>query len=174
MPKCTENNLDFGRVDRRVVEADFDGGDLGSEAGVLLLRRADHHLGLCAWAARALGDERQRGKVDRSPGLFIHAGKRANTDGTESAGDDSEQPPCFPVAWSKATPAGVTRVSCRARAAAMAGRTPGAAGGCPPAGPAAGRGCSRSGPATARCWRPHRPSRSAAGRRSGWSSCASG
>lgn len=62
MSKCTNKKLDFGRVGRRVVEADFDGGDLSSEAGVLLLRRMD----LCAAATRALVNERQRGKVRHS------------------------------------------------------------------------------------------------------------
>ena len=66
MPKCTNKKLDFGRLGRRVIEADFDGGDLSSEAGVLLLRRMDQRLGLCSSAARALGDERQRGKVRHS------------------------------------------------------------------------------------------------------------
>lgn len=66
MPKCTNKKLDFGRLGRRVIEADFDGGDLSSEAGVLLLRRMDQRLDLCASAARALGDERQRGKVRHS------------------------------------------------------------------------------------------------------------
>lgn len=66
MPKCTNKKLNFGRLGRRVIEADFDGGDLSSEAGVLLLRRMDQRLGLCASAARALGDERQRGKVRHS------------------------------------------------------------------------------------------------------------
>lgn len=66
MPKCTNKKLDFGRLGRRVIEADFDGGDLSSEAGVLLLRRMDQRLGLCSSAARALGDERQRCKVRHS------------------------------------------------------------------------------------------------------------
>ena len=66
MPKCTNKKLDFGRMGRRVIQADFDGGDLSSEAGVLLLRRMDQRLGLCSSAARALGDERQRGKVRHS------------------------------------------------------------------------------------------------------------
>jgi len=66
MPKCTEHKLDFGRVGRRVIEADFSGGDLSSEGGALLLRRMDQRLGLTAAAARALGDERQPGKVEHS------------------------------------------------------------------------------------------------------------
>ena len=63
MPKCTDEKLDFGRMGRRVIEADFSGGDLSSEGGALLLRRMDARLGLSAAAARALGDDRQRGKV---------------------------------------------------------------------------------------------------------------
>ena len=63
MPKCTEDKLDFGRLGRRVIEADFSGGDLSTEGGALLLRRMDARLGLSAAAARALGDGRQPGKV---------------------------------------------------------------------------------------------------------------
>lgn len=63
MPNCTDEKLDFGRLGRRVIEADFSGGDLSSEGGALLLRRMDARLGLSAAAARALGDDRQRGKV---------------------------------------------------------------------------------------------------------------
>ena len=28
MPKCTDARIDFGRFGRRVIEADFSGGDL--------------------------------------------------------------------------------------------------------------------------------------------------
>ena len=63
MPKCTDEKLDFGRLGRRVIEADFSGGDLSTEGGALLLRRMDARLGLSTAAARALGDDRQRGKV---------------------------------------------------------------------------------------------------------------
>ena len=66
MPKCTDDKIDFGRFGRRVIEADFSGGDLSSEGGVLLLRRMDQRLGLTAAAAAALGDDRQAGKVRHS------------------------------------------------------------------------------------------------------------
>ena len=46
MPKCTDGTVEFGRVGRRVVEAAFDGGDIVSDGGVLLLRRVDERLGL--------------------------------------------------------------------------------------------------------------------------------
>jgi len=66
MPKCTDDKIDFGRFGRRVIEADFSGGDLSSEGGVLLLRLMDQRLGLTTAAAAALGDDRQSGKVRHS------------------------------------------------------------------------------------------------------------
>ena len=41
MPKCTDGRGGFGRIGRRLIEADFDGGDINSDGGLLLLRRAD-------------------------------------------------------------------------------------------------------------------------------------
>jgi hypothetical protein len=46
-----------------VVEAAFDGGDIVSDGGVLLLRRVDERLGLTRAAALALGDERRAASV---------------------------------------------------------------------------------------------------------------
>ena len=63
MPKCTDEKLDFGRLGRRVIEADFSGGALSAEGGALLLRLMDARLGLSAAASRTLGDGRQPGKV---------------------------------------------------------------------------------------------------------------
>jgi hypothetical protein len=48
------------------VEADFLGGDISSNGGALLLKLADHRLGLLAGLARRLSDPRQAGKVDHA------------------------------------------------------------------------------------------------------------
>jgi len=61
---CTLSKIGFPRVCRRVVEADFGGGDITGNGGVLLLRQADRLLGLTASVARRLSDGRQRGKVE--------------------------------------------------------------------------------------------------------------
>jgi hypothetical protein len=66
MPKCTDETVEFGRVGRRVVEAAFDGGDIVSDGGVLLLKRIDERLGLTRAAARAFGDERRGASVQHS------------------------------------------------------------------------------------------------------------
>lgn len=66
MPKCTDGTVEFGRVGRRVVQAAFDGGDIVSDGGVLLLKQVDARLGLTDAAARALGDERRGASVQHS------------------------------------------------------------------------------------------------------------
>ena len=66
MPKCTDAKIDFGRFGRRVIEADFSGGDLSSDGGLLLLRQVDAHLGLSRAAAAAIPDPRDPERVRHS------------------------------------------------------------------------------------------------------------
>jgi Transposase DDE domain group 1 len=63
MPKCTDAKIDFGRLGRRVIEADFSGGDLSSDGGLLLLRQVDQHLGLSRAAAAAIPDPRDPERI---------------------------------------------------------------------------------------------------------------
>ncbi|HET8744750.1 MAG TPA: IS1380 family transposase [Ramlibacter sp.] len=63
MPKCTDGAVRFGKVGRRVVEAAFDGGDIVSDGGSLLLRQVDERIGLTRMAAAALGDPRRKASV---------------------------------------------------------------------------------------------------------------
>jgi len=63
MPKCTVERIKFGRVGRRAIEANFEGGDLSSDGGLLLLRQVDDQIGLSRAVAKALGDERDRSRI---------------------------------------------------------------------------------------------------------------
>src|SRR4051794_3146011 len=63
MPKCTKAKIDFGRVGRRVIEADFSGGELSSDGGVLLLRPGDQHPGFSRMAAAAIPHPRDPGRI---------------------------------------------------------------------------------------------------------------
>jgi hypothetical protein len=63
VPKCTEAPVGFGRVGRRVIEAAFDGGDIVSDGGVLLLRRVDQRTGLTRAVAAVFGDSRRAASV---------------------------------------------------------------------------------------------------------------
>ena len=46
MTNCTRTTLDFPALKRRKIEANFTGGDVSSDGGVLLLREIDRRLGL--------------------------------------------------------------------------------------------------------------------------------
>ncbi|CUI04699.1 Transposase [Janthinobacterium sp. CG23_2] len=66
MPNCTNEPIELGRVGRRVVEASFDGGDIASDGGVLLLRQVDQRIGLTKAIARVFEDRRRRASVSHS------------------------------------------------------------------------------------------------------------
>ncbi len=64
MTKCYQKSFEFPRVNRRIVEANFDGGDITSDGGVLLLRQADRFVGLSDAIAQALTDSRRAASCD--------------------------------------------------------------------------------------------------------------
>lgn len=66
MPKCTQRQLDFGGVGRRVIDADFSGGDLSSDGGLLLLRQVDRRIGLTRAAATVLPDARDPERIEHT------------------------------------------------------------------------------------------------------------
>src|SRR4030042_6285748 len=58
MPKCTADQIEFGRLGRRVVEANFEGGAISSDGGLLMLRQVERRLGLLGAVAETLPDPR--------------------------------------------------------------------------------------------------------------------
>ena len=69
MPNCTveigAKKIEFGRLGRRVVEGQFDGGSMTRDAGVMLLSSTDRKLGLLDAAAKC-------DAYPRSPALITH------------------------------------------------------------------------------------------------------
>jgi len=58
MPNCTHEELSFPSFDRRKIEANFAGGNVSSDGGIMLLREADRRLGLVAALDAVLPDPR--------------------------------------------------------------------------------------------------------------------
>ena len=58
MPNCTGREMLFGRVGRLEIEANFGGGALSSDGGVMLVRQVDRKISLSAAVAAALSDRR--------------------------------------------------------------------------------------------------------------------
>jgi hypothetical protein len=60
MPECNDELFAFPSFDRRRIEASFQGGEVSSDGGVMLLREADRRLGLTRALDAALPDPRHR------------------------------------------------------------------------------------------------------------------
>lgn len=63
MSKCTAGQMEFGRLGRRVLSADFNGGALNSDGGLMLLRRVDERIGLSRSVAAVLSDARNPDRI---------------------------------------------------------------------------------------------------------------
>lgn len=63
MTDCTVLGIDFEPVKRRRVEVSFDGGEVSSDAGVLLVRKLDRRIGLLDTVSRVLTDPRDPERV---------------------------------------------------------------------------------------------------------------
>ena len=63
MTECITDPIDFSSLSRRKIQADFDGGKLTSDAGSLLLREVDHHLGLIDQINDCIPDPRNQALV---------------------------------------------------------------------------------------------------------------
>lgn len=63
MPDRTGQQMVFGRVGRRGIDADFKGGAIGSDGGVMLVRQLDRKIGLSATVAAALSDPRDPERI---------------------------------------------------------------------------------------------------------------
>ena len=64
MTNCTQESFQFPVCNRRRVEANFQGGDITSDGGVLLLQQVDRRLGLTEALARALDDPRRQASCE--------------------------------------------------------------------------------------------------------------
>jgi len=66
MTNCNQLSFEFSRADRRRVVAQFDGGDISSDGGLLLLREVDAQIGLLDRAADLLPDSRDPNRIRHS------------------------------------------------------------------------------------------------------------
>ncbi len=66
MSNCTTKQFEFPFVKGRHVFANFKGGSVSSDAGILLISQADKQLGLIKAVAKVLQDNRDQSKVKHS------------------------------------------------------------------------------------------------------------
>ena len=71
MTKYYQNPIRFSSVRRRKVEAEFSGGSITGNGGILLLSEVDRQLGLTRALSRCLGDVRRQASCAHGlQGLF--------------------------------------------------------------------------------------------------------
>lgn len=80
-------DIEFPSVSGKLVTARFDGGDITSNSGVLLLSEADKKIGLLSRLASAIVDKRQAGKVRHPVARLISERVFAIACGHEDAND---------------------------------------------------------------------------------------
>lgn len=68
MTLCTTKTIEFTRCKNRKVQANFNGGEITSDAGAMLLNRVDKIIGLTKRIASTINDPRCKGKIDHKAG----------------------------------------------------------------------------------------------------------
>jgi hypothetical protein len=87
MRKKSPKRIRFTSSKRRSVEGAFDGGEVSSDGGLILMREADRRLGLTKSVAARLGDKRQQGKVRHEAVTLIRQRVMALCAGWEDLND---------------------------------------------------------------------------------------
>jgi hypothetical protein len=90
MWKNSPKKICFTSSKRRKVEGRFDGGEVSSDGGLLLMREADRRLGLIKAVAGRLSDKRQQGKVRHEAATLLRQRVMALSAGWEDLNDAEE------------------------------------------------------------------------------------
>jgi hypothetical protein len=112
----------FDDAGSRRVQADFSGGSLSTDAGALLLRQVDTHLGLTAELAQCFDDSRSQDWVDHSVQQLLRQRIYGTALGYEDVNDHQRLrlDPLLAVACGKTDPLGEQRVLPQFRGIALA------------------------------------------------------
>ena len=90
MWKKSPKKIRFTSSKKRQIEGSFDGGEVSSDGGLVLIREADRRLGLLSSVARRLADGRQAGKVRHTAATLLRQRVMALCAGWEDL-NDAEQ-----------------------------------------------------------------------------------
>ena len=120
---ASQQTLFFDDLGTRQVQADFSGGTLSSDGGVLLLRQADAALGLTQRLAECFADGRQQVYVDHSVQHLVTQRTYGTALGYEDVNDHDwlRRDPLLAVACDKRDPLGEDRFNPAHRGVALAG-----------------------------------------------------
>jgi hypothetical protein len=123
--ECNSTYLDFPMVGSREVLADFDGGDISSDGGALLLREAERLTGIIRQFAACFTDHRNPDLTEHTVEELIAQRVYALALGYEDLNDhdDLRRDPLLATVVGKPDPTGKTRQRERDRGKALAGKS---------------------------------------------------
>jgi hypothetical protein len=123
--ECNASYLDFPMLGPRQVLADFDGGDISSDGGALLLRETERLTGVIRQFAACFTDHRNPDLTEHTVEELIAQRVYALALGYEDLNDhdDLRTDPLLATVVGKADPTGKTRQRKRDRGKALAGKS---------------------------------------------------
>jgi Transposase DDE domain group 1 len=123
--ECNPTSLDFPMLGRRRVTADFDGGDISSDGGALLLRQVEAVTGILRRFASCFDDHRDPARIEHSVEELVAQRVYGLALGYEDLNDhdDLRADPLLAAVVGKADPAGGARRRPRDRGKALAGKS---------------------------------------------------
>lgn len=125
MTECTQSSFSFAALYRREVVAEFDGGDITTDAGGLLLREVDRRLRLTERLAACFTDYRRQDLVEHTVPQLIAQRLYGLALGYEDLNDHDQlrADPLLAVLIGKAEPKGTDRRRPRDQGKAGAGKS---------------------------------------------------
>ena len=123
--ECTPTQLEFHALGRREVVGKFDGGNITSDAGGLLLRETEKRTGIISGFAGCFQDLRDPQLIEHTVAELVAQRVYGLALGYEDLNDHDElrRDPLFAVLVGKEDPEGETRVRSQDRGKAAAGKS---------------------------------------------------
>jgi hypothetical protein len=123
--QCTASQMEFQGIGRRVVKAEFDGGHITSDAGVLALRELDEKLDLCRRVAECFTDHRNQDLIEHSVEELVRERVMAMALGYEDLNDhdDLARDPVLALAAGKVDVEGKNRKRARDQGRPLASKS---------------------------------------------------
>jgi hypothetical protein len=123
--QCNPSQLEFHALGRRKVIGNFDGGNITSDAGGLLLRETEKQTGIVRQFAKCFEDLRDPNRIEHSIKDLVSQRIYGLALGYEDLNDHDElrRDPLLAVLIGKKDPEGETRVREQDRGKAMAGKS---------------------------------------------------
>ena len=123
--ECIQERFEFHPLNRRDVVACFDGGEITSDAGSLLLRGVEHKTGIVRQLAACFTDHRRPDRVEHTVAELVSQRVYGLALGYEDVNDHDRlrHDPFFALLAGKADPSGADRRCANDRGKAIAGKS---------------------------------------------------